>query len=82
MIYPSDAWLKIRENNILPETFVEISMNFEDAGAADVATVTGVNDAAFSKPGDVVGTANDPSGVCVSGAQHVAPGRLEKHSER
>lgn len=61
MIIPSDAWLKAREQSILPETFVEISMNFEDADAHKVATVTASNEATFSESAVVVNDREIPA---------------------
>lgn len=50
MIDASEQWKSAFYENILPETFVELSCSFGDPVAQDSATVVGVNEAYFSYP--------------------------------
>ncbi len=49
MIPVSDAWKEIHKQPLLPETFVEISVGVTDVGVEDEMTVTGTNEAVFSR---------------------------------
>jgi hypothetical protein len=49
MISVSDAWKEIHKQPLLPETFVEISVGVTDVGVEDELTVTGTNEAMFSR---------------------------------
>lgn len=48
MIAASDAWVAAHEQNVLPETFVEIAYGAVDAEAQIAATATATNEAVFS----------------------------------
>lgn len=54
MISVSDKWKAAHYQTLLPETFIEISCNFGDPVAQDTAVVTGIDEAYFSFPVDLM----------------------------
>jgi hypothetical protein len=56
MITVSDEWKKLHEQPLLPETFVEIRLDVSDMDVTSLATITGVNQAAFSNTNSIINT--------------------------
>ena len=56
MIAASEAWVNTHEQNILPETFVEISYGAVDEEAQNAAEAAATNEAVFSRIDNVTTT--------------------------
>lgn len=60
MIQVSNAWVTTHEQNILPETFVELSYGIIDTEAQETAVGSGVNEAVFSTAENITKSVGAP----------------------
>jgi hypothetical protein len=70
MISVSESWKNAHKGELLPESFLEISVGFADPEARDLVTATSSNNAVFSNLQNVVGDIDTPSPAYYATLEH------------